>query len=156
MPDGSIYNYRANVGSTQLRAQTIKNNKGFVEGELGRFSGSEDDITIEDHKALLTDPLQVVDFVSSTTIDALATCVGNVHGEYLSEPKLDFQLLYRIREATEIPLVTHGASGLSNEMISECIHAGIPKFNVNIELSQAFFKTPPVIAPFNPSFKILW
>ncbi len=138
MPDGSIYNYQANVEFTQLCAKTIKDNEGFVEGELGRLSGSEDSITIEDYKSLLTDPLLVSDFVSSTTVDALAVCVGNVHGKYLSEPKLDFQRLYKIREATEIPLVMHGASGLSNEIISECIHDGISKFNVNTELRQAY------------------
>ena len=32
----------------------------------------------------------------------------------------------------------HGASGLSNEIISECIRAGISKFNVNTELRQAY------------------
>ncbi|MDP6049733.1 MAG: class II fructose-bisphosphate aldolase [SAR202 cluster bacterium] len=138
MPDGSIHNYQGNVEFTRLCARIIKDNEGFVEGELGRLSGTEDGTTIENYKSLLTDPLQVIDFVSSTTIDALAVCVGNVHGKYLSEPKLDFQRLYRIREATEIPLVMHGASGLPNEIISECIRAGISKFNVNTELRQAY------------------
>ena len=138
MPDGSIHNYQGNVEFTRLCARIIKDNEGFVEGELGRLSGTEDGTIIENYKSLLTDPLQVIDFVSSTTIDALAVCVGNVHGKYLSEPKLDFQRLYRIREATEIPLVMHGASGLPNEIISECIRAGISKFNVNTELRQAY------------------
>ena len=138
MPDGSIHNYQGNVEFTRLCARIIKDNEGFVEGELGRLSGTEDGTTIENYTSLLTDPLQVVDFVSSTKIDALAVCVGNVHGKYLSEPKLDFQRLYRIREATEIPLVMHGGSGLPNEIISECIRAGISKFNVNTELRQAY------------------
>ena len=138
MPDGSIHNYQGNVEFTRLCARIIKDNEGFVEGELGRLSGTEDGTTIENYKSLLTDPVQVIDFVSSTMIDALAVCVGNVHGKYLSEPKLDFQRLYRIREATEIPLVMHGGSGLPNEIISECIRAGISKFNVNTELRQAY------------------
>jgi len=35
-------------------------------------------------------------------------------------------------------LVMHGASGLSDEMISQCVLAGISKFNVNTELRQAY------------------
>jgi len=138
MPDGSAYEYQENIKFTKLCAREIINIGGFVEGELGRLSGTEDSVTISDYQALLTDPLLVDEYVSRTEINALAICIGNVHGKYESAPKLDFKRLYRIRETTQLPLVMHGASGLSDEMISQCVLAGISKFNVNTELRQAY------------------
>lgn len=138
MPDGSGYDYEENIEFTKLCAQEIISIGGFVEGELGRLSGSEDNVTISDYQAFLTDPLLVNDYVSKTRINALAICIGNIHGKYESEPNLDFQRLYKIRETTQLPLVMHGASGLSDEMVSQCVRAGISKFNVNTELRQAY------------------
>jgi len=138
MPDGSGYDYKENVEFTRLCAEEIISIGGFVEGELGRLSGTEDSVTISDYKALLTDPVLVDDYVIKTKINALAICIGNVHGKYESEPKLDFPRLYKIRETTQLPLVMHGASGLSDEMILQCVLAGISKFNVNTELRQAY------------------
>ncbi|MDC0035336.1 class II fructose-bisphosphate aldolase [Chloroflexi bacterium] len=138
MPDGSGYDYEENIEFTKLCAQEIISIGGFVEGELGRLSGSEDSVTISDCQAFLTDPLLVNDYVSKTKINALAICIGNIHGKYESEPNLDFQRLDKIRETTQLPLVIHGASGLSDEMVSQCVRAGISKFNVNTELRQAY------------------
>ena len=138
MPDGSGYDYEENIEFTKLCAQKIRSIGGFVEGELGRLSGSEDNVTISDYQAFLTDPLLVDDYVSKARINALAICIGNIHGKYESEPNLDFPRLYKIRETTELPLVMHGASGLSDEMVSQCVRAGISKFNVNTELRQAY------------------
>ena len=138
MPDGSTYDYEENIEFTRLCAQEIINIGGFVEGELGRLSGTEDGVTISDYQALLTNPLSVNDYISKTKVNALAICIGNIHGKYESEPKLDFQRLYKIRETTQLPLVMHGASGLSDEMISQLILTGISKFNVNTELRQAY------------------
>ena len=138
MPDGSGYDYEENIEFTKLCAQEIRSIGGFVEGELGRLSGSEDNVTISDYQAFLTDPLLVDDYVSKARINALAICIGNIHGKYESEPNLDFPRLYKIRETTELPLVMHGASGLSDEMVSQCVRAGISKFNVNTELRQAY------------------
>jgi len=88
-----------------------------VEAELGRLSGTEDGLTVEDYEALLTDPVQATDFVARTGIDALAVCIGNVHGRYQGEPALDFARLAAITDAVDVPLVLHGASGLLDAMV---------------------------------------
>jgi tagatose 1,6-diphosphate aldolase GatY/KbaY len=41
----------------------------------------------------MTDPDQAAEFVKETQVDALAVTIGNVHGKYRSEPKLDFKRL---------------------------------------------------------------
>jgi tagatose 1,6-diphosphate aldolase GatY/KbaY len=65
-------------------------------------------------------------------------CIGNVHGHYRSEPKLDMERLSRIRNVVGVPLVLHGASGLPTEMVHQAIALGVCKFNVNTELREAF------------------
>jgi tagatose 1,6-diphosphate aldolase GatY/KbaY len=73
-------------------------------------------------------------------VDALAVTIGNVHGEYRSEPRLDFDRLVRIRQSVgeDVLLVLHGASGLPEAMISKSIELGVCKFNVNTEVRQAY------------------
>jgi tagatose 1,6-diphosphate aldolase GatY/KbaY len=87
----------------------------------------------------MTDPDLAVRFVDETNIDLLAVTIGNVHGRYLSPPKLDLERLSFIRRSvsSRIPLVLHGASGLDTKWIGECILRGISKFNVNTEMREA-------------------
>ena len=114
---------------------------GFVEGELGRLTGTEDGLTIPEYESLLTDPDQAADYCDKTDIDALAVCVGNIHGKYIQEPKLDFDRLSTIRDSVSVPLVLHGASGLPEWMISRAIDLGVRKFNVNTEVRTAFLES---------------
>ncbi len=62
-----------------------------------------------------------------TGIDALAIAVGTAHGFYKQKPNINYRRIKAIREAIDIPLVLHGASGLSQEQLSEAIDAGISK-----------------------------
>jgi tagatose 1,6-diphosphate aldolase GatY/KbaY len=87
----------------------------------------------------MTDPVQAEEFVCATKVDALAVAVGNVHGFYRGEPKLDVARLAEIRRRVSIPLVLHGASGLPDAQITQAIAHGICKFNVNTEIRVAFF-----------------
>ncbi|CAH1439116.1 unnamed protein product [Lactuca virosa] len=113
-----------------------------VEAELGRLSETEDDLTVEDYDAKLTDVNQAQEFIDETGIDALAVCIGNVHGKYpASGPKLRLQLLkelYDLASKNGVFLVLHGASGLPKELVQECIELGVRKFNVNTEVRKAY------------------
>ena len=71
-------------------------------------------------------------------MDALAVCIGNVHGHYHGEPKLDFERLAAIQKLVIVPLVLHGASGLSDSYIHRSIDCGVRKFNVNTEVREAY------------------
>jgi len=69
-------------------------------------------------------------FVSDTGINALACSFGTTHGIYLSEPKLDFDVVRNVREKTGgIPVVMHGGSGVSREDFQTSILAGVRKVN---------------------------
>ena len=141
MADGSHLPYPDNMAFTRQMVSLAHAHQAAVEAELGRLSGTEDGLTIPEYEAKLTDPAQAADFVSQTGIDALAVCIGNVHGRYRSEPRLDLDRLGAIRHAVSVPLVLHGASGLPEETVQRSIALGVRKFNVNTEVREAYIST---------------
>jgi tagatose 1,6-diphosphate aldolase GatY/KbaY len=141
MADGSPHPYSENLAFTQAMTQIAHAQGAMVEAEIGRISGTEDGLTIAEKEAKMTDPAQAAEFVDATGVDALAVTIGNVHGEYRRQPNLDFPRLAAIRQAVNVPLVLHGASGLPPEMINQSIVLGVCKFNVNTEIRQAYLQS---------------
>lgn len=109
-----------------------------VEAELGRLGGQEDDLVVDEKDSFYTNPDAAVEYVERTGIDSLAVAIGTAHGLYKSEPKLDFERLDEIRKKVSIPLVLHGASGVSTEDVRKCISLGITKVNIATELKIPF------------------
>ena len=138
MADGSHLAYGDNVAFTREMTSLVHQHAGTVEAELGRLSGVEDGLSVPEYEAKLTNPDQAFDFVTQTGIDALAVCVGNIHGRYQGEPRLDFERLALIQQNVPIPLVLHGASGLPDVMVQQSIELGVCKFNVNTEVRNAY------------------
>ena len=60
-------------------------------------------------------------------IDTLAPALGSVHGKYKGEPNLGFEEMKEIQETIDIPLVLHGASGISDEDLVKAIKLGHAK-----------------------------
>ncbi len=138
MADGAGMPYADNLRFSAAMAALAHEHNAAIEAELGQISGTEDDLVVKADDARMTDPLQAAEFVASTGIDALAVCIGNVHGHYPGEPRLDFARLAEIRRRVSVPLVLHGASGLAAEHIHQAVALGVCKFNVNTELRQAY------------------
>ncbi|GMN51270.1 hypothetical protein TIFTF001_020415 [Ficus carica] len=142
MVDGSHLSFKDNVSYTKFISFLAHAKGMLVEAELGRLSGTEDDLTVEDYEARLTDVNQAQEFIDETGIDSLAVCIGNVHGKYpASGPNLRLDLLkdlHALCSSKGVFLVLHGASGLSKELIKECIELGVRKFNVNTEVRKAY------------------
>jgi len=141
MADGSPMEYAENLAFTRKMTELSHQHNAIVEAEIGRISGTEDGLTIAEKEAKMTDPDQAVEFVKETNVDVLAVTIGNVHGEYKSPPRLDFDRLAKIRSLIDIPLVLHGASGLPDWMIERSIQLGVCKFNVNTEVRQAYMES---------------
>lgn len=138
MADGSHLAYAQNVAFTREMATLAHEAGAAVEAELGRISGTEDGLTVAEFEARFTDPERASYFVEETGVDALAVCIGNVHGSYPGEPQLDFERLAAIAARVDLPLVLHGTSGLPDEMIQRSVALGVTKFNVNTELRRAY------------------
>jgi ketose-bisphosphate aldolase len=137
--DGSSLPYEDNVRLTKEAADFAKAKGLTVEGELGHISGSSEihseGITIDEK--MLTDPELAKKFVGVTGIDILAVSIGNIHGMYKNEPKLDFVRLAKIKEIG-LPMSLHGGSGIPEDQVRRAIGLGITKVNVNTELREAY------------------
>ncbi len=140
MADGSHLPYADNVAFAREIVDLAHAQGAAVEAELGRLTGTEDSLTVPEYEAKLTDPEQAADFVDQTNVDALAVCVGNVHGPYPDEPRLDFDRLAAIQKVVSVPLVLHGTSGLPDVVVRRAIKLGVCKFNVNTEVRQAYLR----------------
>ena len=134
MYDGSTLSYEENLENTKRAVAMATKTGASVEAELGsmgrRESGAGDDSGENDDTKIYTDPHQAKVFVEKTGIDALACSFGTTHGIYLTQPKLDFDVVKNVRALTEqIPIVMHGGSGVSREDYRKAIEAGTRKVN---------------------------
>lgn len=136
MIDGSHEDFEGNIAVSKKVADVAKAVNIPVEAELGKVGGKEDDLEAEADTN--TDPQQAKEFVERTGVDSLAVAIGTAHGFYVGTPVLDKERLTEIRQVVDIPLVLHGASGLSDEDVRECVKRGICKVNFATELRAAY------------------
>ncbi|UCD95352.1 MAG: class II fructose-1,6-bisphosphate aldolase [Candidatus Zixiibacteriota bacterium] len=164
MIDASHESFEENMRITKEVVKIAHPRNIAVEAELGRLGGIEDDVKVEEREAFLTDPDQAVEFVEKTKCDALAVAVGTSHGAYKfkGKAKLAFDRIDQIKKKTGIPLVLHGASGVSPDLIeratkygaelpgakgvpdeaySEAIKLGINKINIDTDLRLGWLGT---------------
>jgi ketose-bisphosphate aldolase len=85
-------------------------------------------------------------FVLETGCDWLSVAIGNIHGAvsegYRNQKKIAARLnlghLERLFQATSIPLVLHGGSGIPREYVLASFQKGIAKINIATEIRQAY------------------
>ncbi len=136
MIDGSGLPFEDNIAITK-RVVEVANAVGIpVEAELGKIGGKEDDLQAEADTN--TDPEEARIFVEKTGISSLAVAIGTAHGYYIGIPVLDKERLSKVKQVVTIPLILHGASGLSDEEVRECVRRGICKVNFATELRAAY------------------
>ena len=136
MFDGSCLPFEENIRLTK-EVTALALPKGVsVEGELGTIGGKEEGDA--DLESSYTKVSEAVDFVAATNVSTLAIGVGTAHGVYKGIPKINVERIKEIHAVLETPLVLHGASGLSDEVLRACIEAGISKINFATELRQAY------------------
>lgn len=140
MIDASHHSFEKNVEISKDVIDFAHRYGATVEAELGVLSGQEDDLIVNSENSAYTDPHKAQKFVELTGVDSLAVAIGTAHGLYEGEVVLDVERLSRIRELVSIPLVLHGASGLSDALVQDCIKRGICKVNIATELKIPFAK----------------
>ena len=136
MFDGSLLPFEENIAKTSEVTAVALPLGVSVEGELGTIGGKEEGDT--DLEASYTKVSEAVEFVERTHVTSLAIGVGTAHGVYKGTPHIRVDRIREIHAATDVQLVLHGASGLSDEVLRECIAAGICKINFATELRQAY------------------
>ncbi|MBI4457423.1 ketose-bisphosphate aldolase [Candidatus Uhrbacteria bacterium] len=167
MFDGSTLPYKKNVADTKKVVAWAGKKGVSVEAEIGAIKGVEDLVSVSEKEAFFTDPEEAARFAKETGCDALAVSVGTAHGarKFKGEQALDIARLEKIDGLVKAPLVLHGASGISPElvektrmlcdqledcarlegssgvpdaMIAAAIRAGIRKINIDSDLRIAF------------------
>ena len=128
MFDSSTYPFEENIKRTREVVRLAEKYGATTEAELGLVGGSEDGSC--DHGIRCTNPDDAKLFCERTGIDALAVAIGNAHGNYPVVPKLAFDVLEEIHKKTEVPLVLHGGSGITDDDFQKAISLGIVKVNI--------------------------
>ena len=137
MIDGSKMSFADNCAVTKRVAQLARSAGVSVEGELGHVGQNSDRAAVATQ--FLTEANDAARFVTETNVDALAVAIGTAHGFYKGEVRLDFDRLQEINAAIpNTPLVLHGGSGVSAELLQKSIALGIRKVNFGTELKNAF------------------
>lgn len=128
MLDASTLPFEENIAKVKTVVEKARKHGATVEAELGLVGGSEDGSC--DHGIRCTDPDDAVVYARETGIDALAVAIGNAHGNYPVAPTLAFDVLEKIHEKVDIPLVLHGGSGITDKDFQRAISLGIRKVNI--------------------------
>jgi fructose-bisphosphate aldolase, class II len=130
MIDASHHPFEENVATTSKVVEYAHSKGVSVEAELGTVGGQEDDVS---GSIIYADPAECKELVERTGIDCLAPALGSVHGPYKGEPKLGYKEMEEIGQATGLPLVLHGGTGIPTHDIQKSVSLGTAKINVNTE-----------------------
>lgn len=147
MYDGAHLPYEWNVEVTRRVASYGHDRGVYVEAELGKVGGKDG----AHSPGVRTDPKEAVDFVAATGVDALAVAVGSSHAMTERNAVLDLELIARLKEALDVPLVLHGSSGVADEMLMAAIAAGMTKINVSTHLNGFFTRAIREYLEANPT-----
>lgn len=138
MIDASEHAFEKNVEITRDIVAFAHTHGVSVEGEVGVVAGVEDDIVVNHDAAIYTTPEEALSFQKQAGVDFLAPAIGTAHGVYKVEPKLNIQTLQDIHAKTACPLVVHGGTGLSDDVIRMLVSAGAAKFNVSTQIKNTY------------------
>jgi fructose-bisphosphate aldolase class II len=135
MFDGSRLPLEENIAQARQVAQAAHAVGGCLEAEVGHVGQGDDYEGFGGQGKGFTDPAVAEQFCAETGCDILAVAIGNAHGLYRGEPRLDLELLAKIRSRVPVPLSLHGGTGLSVEQFRGAIEAGISKVNIFTDLA---------------------
>lgn len=148
MIDASKYELEENIKKTKEVVDYAHKFGVSTEAEIGHVGGIEDGISAN---VLLADFNECLKFVKETNIDSLAPAIGTVHGIYKGELYIDYDLIDKLNNNLNIPLVMHGGSGLDDEILKKVISCGISKINVNSDLQAEWYQEVCKFIENNPS-----
>jgi ketose-bisphosphate aldolase len=151
MIDGSRLPFDENAEATRAVVDMAHVRGIAVEAELGAVLGHEAGL-LPPYEELFasgrgfTDVSEARAFVERTGTDWLSVAVGNIHGaisgaakdEAKVRARLNIDHLRRLHEATGVPLVLHGGSGIQPDCLRDGIRNGIAKINIGTDIRQAY------------------
>ncbi|MEU6811528.1 ketose-bisphosphate aldolase [Streptomyces sp. NPDC046831] len=138
MYDASRLPYADNLTATRAAAEWAHSRGLWIEAELGEIGGKGGAPALDAHApGARTDPVEAHAFVTDSGVDALAVAVGTAHAMTTRTAALDHDLLKRLADALDVPLVLHGSSGVPDGELTAAVAGGIGKINIGTALNQA-------------------
>ncbi|MFF2503395.1 ketose-bisphosphate aldolase [Streptomyces sp. NPDC058067] len=138
MYDAARLPYDENLAATRAAAEWGQANGLWVEAELGEVGGKDGAAPLDAHApGARTDPGEAMAYVTDSGVDALAVAIGSSHAMTTRTAALDHDLLKRLSEGLDVPLVLHGSSGVSDDELTAAVRGGIAKVNVGTALNIA-------------------
>ena len=151
MIDGSRLSLDENIRITREVVDLVGNPEIPVEAELGAVLGHESG-PLPPYEELYTTGKgftkvnEASRFVTESGCSWLSVAIGSIHGavsDALKSQKkptarLNLDHLQKLKEATGIPLVLHGGSGVDQSYVNQAGKFGISKINVGTEIRQAY------------------
>jgi len=151
MIDGSRSPLERNIAVTREIVELAHASGACVEGEIGAILGYEEKLTqtyeeFFNSRMGFTDPGEAERFAHETGVDWISIAFGSIHGpvtealrgQKKTEARLDLELLERISNRVQRPLVLHGGSGIRQADVKESLKKGIAKINIGTQVRQAY------------------
>lgn len=161
MIDGSTLSFEDNIKICQKIVEAAHSVNVSVEGEIGTIGSTDEQAEAGTEEIIYTNPDDAADFIAQTGIDSLAIAIGTSHGIYPAgkKPELRLDILEKIKEKVDTPLVLHGGSNNTDSEINKAVKLGISKINISSDikvtyhdkmrevLSNPGYREPNVIQP---------
>lgn len=108
-----------------------------VEAEIGQIAGVEEDIAVKEAGVAKLEDVQR--FINETKVNMLAVAIGTAHGLYKGVPRLHYGLLEQTAKITDIPLVIHGGTGLTDDMFCRLLsYYNVKKINISTDVKLSY------------------
>lgn len=131
MIDASDKSLEQNIAITNQVTEYAHARDVMVEAEVGQISG----------KNGLAEYQEVCEFINHTSVDLLAIAIGTAHGLYHGTPQLSYNLLEKVIEYKQIPLVIHGGTGLDDDTLVRLLsYNQVKKINISTDVKLAYRK----------------
>lgn len=137
--DGSALPVQENLRQTVEVVAEARRYGAHVEGEIEAITGVEDDIGSDEEAQRQSLPV-ALEFIRETGVDVFAPAIGNAHGVYRSEPRLDAQRVSDIVAAQPVPIALHGGTGMTDAQFTDLIARGCAKVNISTALKVSYMK----------------
>lgn len=135
MCDASALDLEGNIAVTREVVKLAENYGASVEAEVGNMGCAVGEGAHFTDDAMYTDPDAAIRFINETGVDCLAVSYGSTHGDYPEGyvPTFHFDIVEKIKAATNLPLVLHGGSGAGDDNMKKSVECGINKINVGTD-----------------------
>jgi ketose-bisphosphate aldolase len=135
--DGSGMSFDENQKLTKEMVAFAGTLGAAVEGEVVAVAGVEDGMGSDEEGGL--PPIEKeLEFIADTGIYCYAPPIGTAHGFYKAEPKIRYDRMEYLVEKTNMPMVLHGGTGLTEEVYERLIALGAAKVNISTALKKTY------------------